>query len=68
MIDTVSPVVMTAGSVEDSSTTGENDGHASRLEEVMVPHVDEVDSPFALIFFVHLTEEHWRDAVRIGNG
>ena len=41
MIDTVSSVavvavVVTAVSVEDPSTTGENDGHASRLEEILV--------------------------------
>ena len=35
MTNTVSSVV-TAGSAEDLSTTGENDGHASRLEEVLV--------------------------------
>jgi hypothetical protein len=34
VVDTVSSVVVTAGS-EDLSTTGENDGHASRLEEVL---------------------------------
>jgi len=59
--DTVSSVMVTAGSVEDPSTTGENDGHTSRLEEVMVPHVDEMDGPFALVFFVHLAEEHSRE-------
>ena len=35
----VSSVVVTAGSAINSSTTGENDGHASRLEEVLIREV-----------------------------
>jgi len=60
VIDTVSSVVVTAVSVEDPSTAGENDSHAPRLEEVMVPHVDVMHGPFALVFFVHFTEEYPR--------
>lgn len=57
--DTVTSVgAISAGSVEDLSTTGEDDGHAPRLEKIVVPRVNKMNSALSLVSFVHFTEEH----------
>lgn len=47
-----------AGSVEDLSTTGEDDGHAPGLEKIVVPRVNKMNGALSLVSFVHFTKEH----------
>jgi hypothetical protein len=60
MAVTMSSVVVTAGSAINSPTAGENDGHASRLEEIVVPRIGEVNGSLPSVLFAHFTEEHFR--------
>lgn len=54
--DTVSPTeVIATGSVEYPSTAGEDDSHASRLEEVVVPRINKMNRSFSLVSLVHFT-------------
>lgn len=57
--DTVTSVdAISTGSVEDLSTTGEDDGHAPGLEKIVVPRVNKMNGALSLVSFVHFTKEH----------